>query len=217
MIITFSHPKGGVGKTTLVFNYAIYHLLKGNEFTFIDLDGQKSVTYLNKLRDKQGLETLDIITFSNYRDLGKFLEKNANKNIIIDTGGFDSDNNKTAILYSDIIITPVSDSPIELIRLITFKKNILKDMEKKIHKEIKPYVILNRIHSSVKNIEPQIDKLKEIGFNTFKTIVRDRARIKFSLENGSSIFEDKHNNTKAQDEIKSFIKEVENLKNKIKG
>lgn len=218
MIISFSHPKGGVGKTILCFNYATYLLNKNIKTIVIDLDGQNSITYLNKIRAANDLKSLDIISFKNkdYKDFATFLENNKELDIIIDTGGFDSVMNKVAIMYSDIIITPLSDSPLEFLRLSTFRYKILNSLEEKIKHKIKPFVVLNRIHSSLKNTIDQENKIKELNFNIFDTKIRDRARIKFSVENGCNIFEDTNKDKKAQKEIKDFIKEINKIRKTLK-
>ncbi|TVX19564.1 ParA family protein, partial [Streptococcus pneumoniae] len=43
-IITFAASKGGVGKTTLTFNYGEWLASKGHNVLFIDLDHQCNLT-----------------------------------------------------------------------------------------------------------------------------------------------------------------------------
>ena len=64
MIIAFLHPKGGVGKSLLSFNFAVFKMLKNKEVDFIDLDGQHSIPSFNQLRlQDENLKPLNIKTF----------------------------------------------------------------------------------------------------------------------------------------------------------
>lgn len=224
MIVAFSHPKGGVGKTLLAFNYAIYSLYANKKESkgrviVVDLDGQHSITNFNKLRQlKTSLPPLEILQFQDVNKLIGFLNNaNDNDKIIIDTGGFDSSNNRLALALADKVITPVSDSPVELMRLYDFDK-IIKEIASNINTNpIKAYIVLNRIHNSLRNIdyikEPFKDK-KDFIF--LDSIVRDRARIKFSVANGVSVFEEDKNlrDEKAIGELLSLFNEIDNIKTK---
>ena len=43
-VITFANIKGGVGKTTLSYNYGAYLANKGNKVLMLDLDQQSSLS-----------------------------------------------------------------------------------------------------------------------------------------------------------------------------
>lgn len=207
MIITFSHPKGGVGKTSLCFNFAVWLQSKNKQFKVIDLDGQHSISATNAIRGASNLEMLDILTFDKAELLAKYLEENKGL-IVIDTGGFDSSFNRVAIAYSDLVITPTSDAPIEQVRLATFN-NILKNISNKVSKNIPAKIVLNRIHynytsNSIKQIK---ENLEFSQFSFFDTSIRDRIRIKFSLAQGKNVIEDKQDE-RAMTEIKSLCKEI---------
>ena len=141
MITVFSHPKGGVGKTLLAFNYSVYSS-KRRKTIVVDLDGQNSITMFNAIRSQNDdLSALDIKTFDNTKALIEFL-KNVNNDdfVVIDTGGFDSAYNRLAIAFADKIITPVSDSPVELMRLIDFDR-ILNEISAQIGNKLKIHIV----------------------------------------------------------------------------
>jgi len=123
MIIVVSHTKGGVGKSTISFNLATALNSKYN-IEVIDLDFQKTLTYLNEYRK----EPLSVKSFESDEKFKKYIKKDSDQRIsIIDVGGFDSSINRIAMIMADLIITPVSDSSTELLGLIKFEK-ILKEM-----------------------------------------------------------------------------------------
>lgn len=210
--ITFSHPKGGVGKTTLCFNYCAYLQKKKIKFTCIDLDGQSSMTHLNSLREMNHLKPFNIMRFKNTEELLKVIESFDDENfVVIDSGGFDSPLNRIALVISDCIITPLADSPLELLRVIDFDNNILSHLESESQKKIKTHILLNRINSSTKqigHIKEQMQSCSRCDF--FETMIRDRVVYKNSLIEGKSVFE---LNTKkainAKDELKALFKEIE--------
>lgn len=215
MIVVFSHPKGGVGKSMLAFNYAVFLRKKGIKVTIIDLDGQHSISNFNKIRIAFNVTpTLDIKTYDNTNELVSFLNQVSSSDmVIIDTGGFDSSNNRIALAFADKIITPVSDSPVEIMRLLNFS-NILDEIEVNLNHKLKTYVVLNRIHPSLKNIDyiKELFKDKPV-YNFLNSIVRDRVRFKFSVSNGNSVFDEPENirDEKAIFELNSLYNEIENI------
>ncbi|MBR8466488.1 ParA family protein [Campylobacter sp. faydin G-140] len=215
MIIVFSHPKGGVGKTLLSFNYAIYNKLNNGDITVIDLDGQHSISNFNNIRNAVGLKpVLDILQFKEPNEFLSYLKTvDENKKIIIDTGGFDSAFNRIALAFSDIIITPVSDSPVEIMRLLDFDR-ILNEISKNINRNLKTYIVINRIHPSLTNLNFIKNPLRgKERFKFLDSIVRDRARIKFSVAQGGAVFEDDgaKRDEKAISELTDLFNEIENI------
>ena len=78
MIIVVSHTKGGVGKSTISFNLAtalnsIYNI------EVIDLDFQKTVTYLNEYRKNP----LTVKSFDSDEDFKQYIKKDSDKRISI--------------------------------------------------------------------------------------------------------------------------------------
>lgn len=214
-VITFAHPKGGVGKSMLAFNYSAYLLKKRKKFCIIDLDGQHSITNFNNIRKEYNLPSFDIKHFNESSSLIDFIQNNNYDFIVIDTGGFDSSLNRVVLALSDVIITPVSDSPVETLRLFDFNNNILSDIAREMKiDELKAHIVLNRIHSSVKNIEAIKEPYKECkNFTFLQSVIRDRARYKFSISGGNSIFEESKSDIdeRAIEEIKNLFKEIDNL------
>ncbi len=204
--IVVAHQKGGVGKSTIASNLAI-EISKFQEVSVVDLDMQRSISYFNSVR-KESREPLQIQYVNKFEDLQKIVNNN-DKTLIIDVGGFDSNLNRAAILGADIIITPVSDSAIEVVGLLSFK-NIINDVQR-VRPNIKASVLLNRIHNSAKS---SIDKLKKFistnhEFILLNSILRDRVEFKKAFENGVSVKE-LNPNSKAALEIEILIREIIN-------
>jgi chromosome partitioning protein len=207
MIITISHQKGGVGKSTIAFNLAI-ELSKKFETSLIDLDVQKTLTHANNIRFNNDLKALKILDFKNDDDLILFLEKKHDDEIIIiDSGGFDSSLNRVVIIGADIILTPVTDKVFDLLGLQKYEE-ILEELSLIEKRNIISYVFLNNINPRVKKFD-ELTKFitKSKNFEILNTILRTRVDFSNSSAEGKSVIEYKPK-SKASIEINSFINEL---------
>jgi len=216
MIVLFGHQKGGVGKSTVAINVA-YHLQKKyKDLVLLDLDSQNSAILFNQLRMSENLPTIKCVKESDI-DFSDFInEYSGNKEnmLIIDSGGYDSDVNRAALIKADIIITPVGISQIEIFGLQKFRK-ILKEASEALGVKIKTNVLLNNVDSRSKN------KLKELReyiqennkyFNLLESTIHTRADFKNSYGDGLTVREFNKKGT-ADQEIKQLTKEILKLIN----
>lgn len=207
-VIVLAHQKGGVGKSTLASNISV-ELTKICDLSVIDLDMQKSLTYFNNIRNKAGLQNLNILNINSAEELKKTINENKNV-LLIDVGGFDSDLNRVAILGADLLITPVSDAGIELVGLLAFR-NILREI-KKHRPDLVASILLNKIHtqtnSSLKHINEFINANPE--FKKINAIIRYRVDYKKAFDSGKSVVE---LNNKATNEMVVLIEEIINGNN----
>lgn len=205
MIISIAHQKGGVGKSTLAFNLAYY--LSKYEPILVDLDIQSTISYANTIR-ATSKKKFNIKNITSEEDLKTLARMNSSTNLaIIDTGGFDSSLNRLAIVMADIVITPVSDQPFELLGLKKFEV-ILQELSKIKKDNIKAKVLLNNISPAVK----KLDELYEFingsnSFDTMRSVIRQRADIVHSSAKGLAVEEHKKG-CKADLEYKKLAKEV---------
>jgi len=216
MIVLFSHQKGGVGKSTIAINFAYQIQKKYDDISILDLDSQHSAVLFNQLRTSEKLPTIKCVT-QNDIDLTKFLSSymsDKNNLLIIDSGGYDSDINRTALIKADIIITPVGISQIEIFGLQKFRK-ILKDASEALGKKIKTNVLLNNVDSrsksKLKDLQDYIVE-KHNYFNLLESTLYSRADYKNSYGEGLTVKE-LNKKGQAQEEIKKFTKEIYALLN----
>jgi chromosome partitioning protein len=204
-IIVIAHQKGGVGKSTIAANLAV-ELSKKCTLSVIDLDMQKSLEYFNSVRKNSNREQFNICDVKTIDELKNIINNNKNV-LLIDVGGFDSDMNRIAILGADLIITPVSDSGIELIGLLSFRK-ILREIREH-RKDLKASILLNKVHPSAST---SLDELYSFINNNHEfvrldTIIRDRVEYKRAFDSGMSVIE---HGGKAAIEINNLISEITN-------
>jgi chromosome partitioning protein len=207
MILTLSHQKGGVGKSTLAWNLAVY-FSKIIPTTIIDLDMQQSLTQTNQIRKSVGLDTLLIKNMSNAGELAQYIEDDKkDKLTVIDSGGFDSAFNRVAIVGSDMIITPVSDKPFDLMGLQKYEE-ILKSLSKIQKETIKTNIIFNNLNPSMKNFGDLIEFVcMSENFELMTSVIRQRVDVANSIGVGKSIKEYRIF-SKADREFDSLFEEV---------
>jgi len=213
MIIAISHSKGGVGKSNTSYNLAI-ELSKLFNVELVDLDFQRTVTYLNEYR----AEPLTIFQFDNESDLKDYIaQDNSQKVTIIDCGGFDSDLNRIAMITADLIITPVSDHSTELLGLIRFEK-ILKELSEALGETLTVRILLNDVNPQKKNLTELKNFIEENKhFFLLNSPTPTRADYEKALQVGKSIIE-KFPNSKGADEMRELTKEITKIiKDKING
>ena len=215
-IITLAHQKGGTGKSTLAWNLAVemgkkYKKYGYKRFIFVDLDNQESVTMTNRLRMQYEQKPLEIIRFTDDEraQLEKFINSIEDDTlVIIDSGGYDADLNRLAIIASDFVITPVSSDYMEIFGLQKFK-TILEELSDIKGEDVKVNVLLNKIDPKLRDFTDIKDFINDVKhFKLFDTVIRFRSDFKHSIGYGFSVRElDKK--SKASEEIVQVIKEIE--------
>ena len=223
MIITVSHQKGGVGKSTVVFNLAI-NIAKNRVVKVVDLDMQKTFTNILKVRKQESnkgklsaqikkvTNNIELYSFDKKDEFLTFLKSASSDDLIlIDSGGFDSDLNRLSMVASHYLITPVSSDFCELLGIKTYEK-ILQDLSNNIKLKgrlFKSLILFNKINpnakQSIRSTYNFVEKSKH--FETLKTYIRHRADYKNSVAFGLSVKE--HNKGgKADLEFSCLTKEL---------
>ena len=130
--------------------------------------------------------------------------------LIIDSGGYDNDLNRFALVASDIVITPVSPSQIEIFGLQKFAKIVEK--AKEYNPNLKVFVLIN--NADARSISELIELEKFIQNNpTFEILnskIFRRVDYKRAYQSGQSVCEFNPSG-KACREIKLLISELEKI------
>lgn len=191
MIITLSHQKGGVGKSTIAWNLAV-SFSKIMPIAVIDLDMQQSLTQTNEIRKSVGLAGLNVLQMENVEALVNYIEHEKGKSdkiTIIDSGGFDSAFNRVAIIGSDMLITPVSDKPFDLMGLQKYEE-ILKTLSDIQQEKVKTHVIFNDLNPAMRKLSDLVDFIcMSEHFELMTSILRQRVDVSNSIGDGKSIKE----------------------------
>ena len=207
MIIDVAHTKGGVGKSTIATNLAVEM-----NADLLDLDTQNSSIGFSKLGPKRSIQFIrgqDLKTSD--LDFLDIYKESTTKNLIIDSGGYDSDIVRLLLVNSDLIITPVAVSQVELMGLQNFDKVI--HAAKQVTDNINAYVLFNRVTRFQKNDLTLFKEyiLRDItDYKILNTQIGDRKAYKDAFAAGMSVCElDKK--SKAADEIRDLVSEITEL------
>lgn len=206
MIINFTHQKGGVGKSTLAINVAIKL-----EADILDLDSLNACVLFNNIRRLNGKGDLTVIQAETAQEAMKIINeyKVSGKTLVVDSGGYDSEVNRIALLSSDVLITPVSPSQIEIFGLQKFIE-ILQESSEQLKATFMTNVIINnadvRSKSDVHKLKRFIAKNYKY-LDAFSTVICSRVDFRRAYEMGLSV-EELEKDSKASNEIRLFCREI---------
>ena len=213
MLITISHQKGGVGKSTIAYNLAIELFKKYKKVEIVDLDVQQTVSAYNNIRNMMQQKSPKIRIFTQDKDFVDYVNDIPDEKIVIvDSGGFDSSLNRIAILASDFIITPVSTEFTEILGLEKYQ-SILQQLEEVSGKKVLTHVLLNKVNPNQKNFDELYEFINSSEhFKLMDTIIRRRVDFANSVAHGFTVRElDKKSDSSK--ELKMLIKEIKQKAN----
>ncbi|MBK9018330.1 MAG: ParA family protein [Saprospiraceae bacterium] len=217
MIISITNLKGGVGKSTLAQNLAVYLAKKGRNLCIADTDSEQQ-TSVKWGSVRSGIEdgsvpevpvfliNPDTISDQILNKLGKKYDL-----VIIDGTPALTELTTRIIIMSDLVITPILASATDVWALDTFLKRY---EEARITKEamggkVELYVLLNKYNERT-NLDREIgETIGEMGVNLLATKISTRVAYKEATVQGLGVTELKDKN--AQAEIESLATEIEKL------
>ncbi|HHL22271.1 MAG TPA: ParA family protein [Aliiroseovarius sp.] len=104
----YANFKGGTGKSTIVFNLALWQQEQGDNVQVCDLDPQRTVSDVAMIRQEDGIEpTLDVVNELPAR-------RKAGVEYLIDVGASDMDAMRKAIRWADRVVIPVTPSQADI-------------------------------------------------------------------------------------------------------
>ena len=112
MITVVGNLKGGCGKSTVTFNFAVWLALRGAKVAIYDLDPQRTISDVIEVRNEEAFEPRVEVHHSS-TDLAQQLQ-HADGEILIDVGIADIEAMRTAITLADRIVIPVPPSQADL-------------------------------------------------------------------------------------------------------
>ena len=100
--------------------------------------------FLDQLRQRSGHNSLNVTAVHSKNELVSVIESDSDDRIsILDLGGLDSDINRIAIAYADLIVTPASDSALEIGGLTEFAR-ILAEISSQMGGSVLAHVVAAR-------------------------------------------------------------------------
>lgn len=213
MIILIGGEKGGPGKTTIATNLAAMRTKKSKDLLLIDTDKQPTASYWCSLREDHEVEprvasiqkfdkavrteTLELIT--KYED------------IIIDAGGRDSPELRSALLVADKAIFPLRPSQFDLWTL--GRMNTLVETAQEFNEKLKAFIVINQAspNPAVKEVEEARELIQEFAnLQLLKTNLCERIAYRRAAIQGMSVTEYKPEDNKAIEEMVNLYEEIFN-------
>ncbi len=211
MIILIGGEKGGTGKTTLATNLAAMRALAGRDVLLIDTDPQGSANYWAQSRDDENIKP----RVACIQKFGKGLPKEAQdlsgryEDIIIDAGGRDSVELRSALVVVEKAFIPIQPSQFDIWTLNQMDE--LVETAKAFNPDIQANVIISRSSTN-----PSVHESEETGklLNDFSNLglakisIRDRIAYRKAAKDGLAVVELKPKDPKAISEMNDLYQEV---------
>jgi len=120
-VIAVINPKGGVGKTTITLNLGLFLSTQSRKVVFIDLDPQRSLSDLLKRRPKALSQYKCIKSDPEKFSIDDVTQSGSDVTYLIDCpAGMTGKHTSKLLSYSDVLLIPVTPSPIDLGALTHF-------------------------------------------------------------------------------------------------
>lgn len=213
MIVLVAAEKGGVGKSTIASNLAIHLAHSGIDVVLLDTDAQATCARFVERRDEAAIQphvpcvqrTGEVS--ATLRDLAQRYEV-----VIVDAGGRDSREMRSAMVVANLLLTPVRASQADL--ETRPKVNELISLARGLNPELKASAVLSMAPSNpvIREVEEARELLAE--FDQLKladTVIRERKVYRDALLGGKGVVE--LDNATARAEIQLLVDEFFELGN----
>ncbi len=187
MLTVVANLKGGVGKSTLSFNLAIWLLECGYKIALFDLDPQKTLTDAVEVRDEEGYEPRLWVSDSIDR-LQQLTSHQSSLEILADTGVSNLPDCYQLIDIADRVLIPVQPSQADIWSTQRFIKLIKQHCRNR--PELLAFINRADTHPAVRETgeaEEALNSLGDIRFLHHK--LAQRTAFRRSFTEGLAVFE----------------------------
>jgi len=183
MITVVGNLKGGTGKSTVVFNLALWLADADDPVVLCDLDPQNTLRDAVDVRVEEGYEPTVSVFGS--------VPKNPKGNVLIDIGLSDLAAARAALGRADRVLIPVTPSQADVWATQQFLK-IIEDSTRGQSKKPQVLSFINRAdtHPAATENEETVEVLKQIpGMNVLDQYLSQRLAFRRSFSEGLGVFE----------------------------
>jgi len=213
MNICVGHQKGGVGKSTTAVNLAIKRASVGKNVLFVDADPQASSVKFFMLREEEQIEPSITCTSLTgkavYQQIPKLMDKF--DDVIIDTGGRDTEGFRASLLVADTLLVPVLPGQFDYWETESLPE--ILDMARINNPKLRACAFINKAdtHPGISMVDETVDAISELeGIELLKTKLYYRLAYRKAAELGLAVHElpGKFKNHKALMEVFNLYQEV---------
>lgn len=208
MIVLIGGEKGGTGKTTLATNLAAWRAGTGHDVLLVDTDRQGSASHWAAVRgDEQGsLPAVPCVQVFG-KNVGRQVAELAARyeDIIVDAGGRDSVELRSALVVADRLFVPVQASQFDVWTLE--QMDALVAQASAINPALSASVVMNRVstHPRVREAEEAEGIVADFAHLAWSGLqVRDRIAYRRAASAGQGVAEGTETDAKAVAEIAAW-------------
>ena len=211
MIILIGGEKGGTGKTTIATNLAAMRALAGRDVLLIDTDPQGSANYWAQSRDEEKITPRVACVQKFGKGLPAEVKDLAHRyqDIIIDAGGRDSVELRSALVVTEKAYIPIQPSQFDIWTLNQMDE--LVETAKAFNPDVQARVIISRSSTN-----PSVHESDDTGklLDDFTNLdladvtIRDRIAYRKAAKDGLAVTELKPKDSKAVEEMEALYREV---------
>jgi chromosome partitioning protein len=203
-IITLSHQKGGVGKTTLALQFHGYFDSQGIKTALVDVDPQASIRRLSeKLQETEGWKSVRTVYAPDSQSILN-LQNDEAEVLIIDTPPYLTSLIPVIFSVSNVVVIPCKPSPVDVLA-IGATVHLVKEAQKS-NPSLKSYVLLNMVKPNSLLTREILPILADYGLPVLEHVVKDRVAYQRAVLVGPSVFA--MNEKAAQEEIEGVMTEI---------
>lgn len=184
MLTLYANFKGGTGKSTIVFNMAVWRLEQGHDVTVCDLDPQRTVSDVAMIRSEDEIEpALKVVHKLPARTKAK-------GDWLIDVGTSDMAAMRAAINICDRIVIPVTPSQADIWSTQQFLDIVAEARPKKKMPPIMGFINRADPHPRSRENAEAMDALTMLnGIKPLKAKLVQRLAFRRSFSEGLAVFE----------------------------
>lgn len=209
MIYTTGGIKGGSGKSTVATNLIAYLVAQGRDLILVDGDDQESATDFTHMRSREQKRTDYAAVRLSGQGIFEQVPQLAKKyqDIVIDTGGRDTDTQRYAMLLSHVFLVPFKPRSVDLWTLE--KVETLIKQARIQNPVLKAYTFLNCADSQGKDNEEAAELLGQSQtLHYLPCSLGNRKAFSNAFSQGLGVMELKLKDTKAIEEVTTLFKSI---------
>ncbi len=212
-IILIGCEKGGTGKTTIAVNLAVFRAKAGRDVLLLDTDQQGNASFWAQIRDENQVLPRIACVSKFGQGIRHEVKDLANRydDIVIDAGGRDSVELRSAMVVTERLYIPSKPSQFDLWTLARMSQ--LVDQALAINEHLKASIVIscastNPLIAETSEAQDLIADLENKKIGLAKTVVRDRIVYRKAARMGLGVAEFEPGDPKAISEMQTLYQEV---------